>query len=128
MAVSVLAHHCSNVVGEAVWGVRATPSATATMGVLRSPSTQSSRAPEPPRRDGPGRPQRRRLPRPGRTPRRRSLAAASPLTADALGLRLLDVPVALPPLTIGIAWHPRHTVDGAHHWLRGAVRRVLVPS
>jgi DNA-binding transcriptional LysR family regulator len=57
-------------------------------------------------------------------------AVASPLThdADALGLRLLDVPVALPPLTIGIAWHPRHTADGAHYWLRGAVRRVLAPS
>ncbi|WP_211239219.1 LysR family transcriptional regulator [Actinokineospora inagensis] len=54
----------------------------------------------------------------------------SPLSAPAhaLGLRLLDIPVPLPPLTIGMAWHPRHTADGAHQWLRGAVRRVLRPG
>ncbi|MBY8887778.1 LysR family transcriptional regulator [Streptomyces sp. PTM05] len=54
-------------------------------------------------------------------------AAPSPLTHDAvaLGLRLLDVPLDLPPLTIGMAWHPRHTADGAHRWLRGSVRRTL---
>lgn len=51
----------------------------------------------------------------------------SPLTDDAttLGLRLLDIPLRLPPVRIGMAWHPRHAADGAHHWLRGAVRRVL---
>ncbi|MFD6104617.1 LysR family transcriptional regulator, partial [Nocardia salmonicida] len=54
-------------------------------------------------------------------------ADPSPLTDDAtaLGLRLLDIPLPLPPLTIGMAWHPRHTADGAHHWLRDAVRRTL---
>lgn len=54
-------------------------------------------------------------------------AAPSPLTDDAtaLGLRLLDIPLALPSVTIGMAWHPRHTADGAHHWLRDAVRRTL---
>jgi DNA-binding transcriptional LysR family regulator len=54
-------------------------------------------------------------------------AAPSPLTDDAtaLGLRLLDIPLPLPPLTIGMAWHPRHAADGAHHWLRDAVRRTL---
>ncbi|WP_253799940.1 LysR family transcriptional regulator [Kitasatospora paracochleata] len=54
-------------------------------------------------------------------------AAPSPLTRDAgaLGLVLLDIPLALPPLTIGMAWHPRHTADGAHRWLRDAVRRTL---
>ncbi|MFD7583848.1 LysR family transcriptional regulator [Kitasatospora sp. NPDC059811] len=56
-------------------------------------------------------------------------AAPSPLTHDAgaLGLHLLDIPLTLPPLTIGMAWHPRHTADGAHRWLRDAVRRVLRP-
>lgn len=51
----------------------------------------------------------------------------SPLTADAtaLGLKLLDIPVPLPPLTIGMAWHPRQSADGAHRWLRNAVRRTL---
>ncbi|MFB7598828.1 LysR family transcriptional regulator [Streptomyces sp. NPDC056160] len=54
-------------------------------------------------------------------------AAPSPLTdtATALGLRLLDIPLPLPPLTIGMAWHPRHAADGAHHWLRAAVRRAI---
>ncbi|MFB7501790.1 LysR family transcriptional regulator [Streptomyces sp. NPDC056161] len=54
-------------------------------------------------------------------------AAPSPLTHDAvaLGLQLLDIPLALPPLTIGMAWHPRHTADGAHRWLRDTVRRTL---
>jgi DNA-binding transcriptional LysR family regulator len=54
-------------------------------------------------------------------------ADPSPLTddANALGLRLLDIPLALPPLTIGMAWHPRHAADGAHRWLRSAVRRTL---
>lgn len=54
-------------------------------------------------------------------------AAPSPLTHDAsaLGLHLLDIPLELPPLTIGMAWHPRHTADGAHRWLRNAVRRTL---
>ncbi|MEU9418021.1 LysR family transcriptional regulator [Streptomyces sp. NPDC051000] len=54
-------------------------------------------------------------------------AAPSPLTdtATALGLRLLDIPVPLPPLTIGMAWHPRHAADGGHRWLRDTVRRTL---
>ncbi|WP_156222350.1 MULTISPECIES: LysR family transcriptional regulator [Actinomadura] len=54
----------------------------------------------------------------------------SPLgdAARALGLRLLEIPVPLPPVTIGMAWHPRHTADGAHRWLRDGVRRVLRPA
>ncbi|MEU0501800.1 LysR family transcriptional regulator [Nocardia sp. NPDC005998] len=54
-------------------------------------------------------------------------ADPSPLTDDAttLGLHLLDIPLALPPLTISMAWHPRHTADGAHRWLRNAIRRTL---
>ncbi|QEU97940.1 LysR family transcriptional regulator [Streptomyces kanamyceticus] len=54
-------------------------------------------------------------------------AAPSPLTrdAEALGLHLLDIPLELPPLAIGMAWHPRHTADGAHRWLRSTVRRAL---
>ncbi|MGK5637933.1 LysR family transcriptional regulator [Streptomyces sp. URMC 126] len=54
-------------------------------------------------------------------------AGPSPLTevASALGLRLLDIPLPLPPVTIGMAWHPRHAADGAHRWLRDAVRRTL---
>jgi DNA-binding transcriptional LysR family regulator len=47
--------------------------------------------------------------------------------AHALGLQLLEIPLPLAPLTIGMAWHPRHTADGAHQWLRDAVRQVLGP-
>ncbi|MEU4966930.1 LysR family transcriptional regulator [Streptomyces smyrnaeus] len=56
--------------------------------------------------------------------------AAPPLTdaATALGLRLLDIPLPLPPVSIGMAWHPRHAADGAHQWLRDAVRRTLGAS
>jgi DNA-binding transcriptional LysR family regulator len=45
--------------------------------------------------------------------------------ARALGLRLLEVPLALPPVVIGMAWHPRNSADGGHSWLRSAVRRPL---
>lgn len=54
----------------------------------------------------------------------------SPLgdTAHALGLRLLEIPLPLPPLKIGMAWHPRHAADSGHRWLRDAVRRLLQPG
>ncbi|CCH31523.1 hypothetical protein BN6_42370 [Saccharothrix espanaensis DSM 44229] len=54
----------------------------------------------------------------------------SPLSdaARVLGLHLLEIPFPLPPLTIGMAWHLRHTADGGHQWLRAAVRRVLRPA
>lgn len=53
--------------------------------------------------------------------------APSPLTAPAvaLGLHVLDIPVPLPALSIGMAWHPRLAADGAHQWLRQAVRQSL---
>ncbi|GGL75716.1 LysR family transcriptional regulator [Streptomyces fumigatiscleroticus] len=45
--------------------------------------------------------------------------------ASILGLVTFDVPLELPPLRLGLAWHPRHDADPAHAWLRGAVRDVL---
>ncbi|MFE2145325.1 LysR family transcriptional regulator, partial [Streptomyces sp. NPDC059456] len=63
----------------------------------------------------------------GRAPRRGAPPTPAAAAAHALGLHLLDIPVPLPPLTIAMAWHPRHTADGAHQWLRDAVRRVLRP-
>ncbi|WP_425425209.1 LysR family transcriptional regulator [Amycolatopsis saalfeldensis] len=53
--------------------------------------------------------------------------APNPMTevARALGLRLLDIPFPLPPLAIGMAWHPRQAADGGHGWLRSAVRRAM---
>ncbi|MEU3031625.1 LysR family transcriptional regulator [Streptomyces incarnatus] len=42
----------------------------------------------------------------------------------ALGLCTFEVPVPLPPLDIGMAWHPRDDADPAHRWLRDRVREV----
>ncbi|WP_030886479.1 LysR family transcriptional regulator [Streptomyces varsoviensis] len=48
-----------------------------------------------------------------------------PDTTAALGLRTFPIPLDLDPIPLGMAWHPRHAADGAHHWLRDAVRRTL---
>jgi DNA-binding transcriptional LysR family regulator len=45
--------------------------------------------------------------------------------ARALDLVTFDVPLRLPPVRVGLAWHPRHDADPAHGWLRGAVREIL---
>jgi DNA-binding transcriptional LysR family regulator len=45
--------------------------------------------------------------------------------AASLGLELVEIPLPLPPVVIGTAWHPRHAADGGHAWLRSAVRRAL---
>jgi DNA-binding transcriptional LysR family regulator len=54
-------------------------------------------------------------------------AGPTPLTdlATALGLQPIEIPLPLPPVVIGMAWHPRHAADGGHGWLRSAVRRAL---
>ncbi|WP_406007175.1 LysR family transcriptional regulator [Streptomyces sp. NBC_00637] len=45
--------------------------------------------------------------------------------ARSLGLVPFEVPLPLPPLRLGMAWHPRHDADPAHGWLRGAVRDLM---
>ena len=42
-----------------------------------------------------------------------------------MGLVALEVPLRIPLVVVGMAWHPRHSADGGHKWLRSAVRRVL---
>ncbi len=42
-----------------------------------------------------------------------------------MGLRRIAVPVALPPVDISHAWHPRFDADPTHRWLRQKVRAVL---
>lgn len=42
-----------------------------------------------------------------------------------LGLTSVPLPLELPPFTLGMAWHPRHDADGAHHWLRDQLRAHL---
>ncbi|MCV7346367.1 LysR family transcriptional regulator [Mycolicibacterium rhodesiae] len=44
---------------------------------------------------------------------------------EALNLKSFAIPLDLPPLTISMAWHPRHDADGAHRWLRQCVREAL---
>ncbi|MFI6642922.1 LysR family transcriptional regulator [Streptomyces sp. NPDC050504] len=53
------------------------------------------------------------------------LSARTRALADALGLVAFEVPLELPPLPYGIAWHPRHDADPAHAWLRECVRELL---
>ncbi|MCE0447471.1 hypothetical protein LT493_34595 [Streptomyces tricolor] len=45
--------------------------------------------------------------------------------ADTLGLVTFEIPLRLPAVQLGFAWHPRHDADPAHAWLRGCVREVM---
>ncbi|MFE2144001.1 LysR family transcriptional regulator [Streptomyces sp. NPDC059456] len=49
---------------------------------------------------------------------------AVPLAAE-LGLEAFEVPLDLPTLPFGLAWHPRHDADPAHAWLRDCARELL---
>jgi DNA-binding transcriptional LysR family regulator len=40
------------------------------------------------------------------------------------GMHTFDLPVALPPFTVSLLWHPRLHADAAHRWLRECVRDV----
>jgi DNA-binding transcriptional LysR family regulator len=42
-----------------------------------------------------------------------------------LGLELFDLPLPVPALPMALAWHPRHSADPAHAWLRRCVKQVL---
>ncbi|MFI9807761.1 LysR family transcriptional regulator [Streptomyces sp. NPDC052301] len=46
--------------------------------------------------------------------------------ADALGLATFDIPLPLPSVEVGFAWHPRHDADPAHAWLRDCVRELMI--
>ncbi|QEU92322.1 LysR family transcriptional regulator [Streptomyces kanamyceticus] len=48
----------------------------------------------------------------------------SPL-AEAMGLVTFEMPLDLPLLPLGMAWHPRHDADPAHAWLRACARDLL---
>ncbi|MER6569107.1 LysR family transcriptional regulator [Streptomyces sp. NPDC001093] len=45
--------------------------------------------------------------------------------ADSLGLATFEIPLPLPAVEVGFAWHPRHDADPAHAWLRGCVRELM---
>ncbi|MFC6982316.1 LysR family transcriptional regulator [Streptomyces cirratus] len=42
---------------------------------------------------------------------------------ELLGLHTFEVPLELPPVALGMAWHPRNDADPAHGWLRDQVRQ-----
>lgn len=46
------------------------------------------------------------------------LERAAPLLRAAADIRLLEPPLDLPPITEALWWHPRHSPDPAHRWLR----------
>jgi DNA-binding transcriptional LysR family regulator len=45
-------------------------------------------------------------------------------TALRAGLQSFALPVAVPPFTVSLLWHPRLDADPAHRWLRDIVREV----
>lgn len=45
--------------------------------------------------------------------------------AEELGLVTFEVPLDLPTLPFGLAWHPRHDADPAHTWLRACARELV---
>ncbi|QKW38903.1 LysR family transcriptional regulator [Actinomadura sp. NAK00032] len=48
-----------------------------------------------------------------------------PDAITALGLRTFPIPVPTPPVEIGMAWHPRHSADRGHQWLRDHIRETV---
>ncbi|MER5778482.1 LysR family transcriptional regulator [Streptomyces sp. NPDC002039] len=45
--------------------------------------------------------------------------------AHGMGLETFPVPLELPTLPFGMAWHPRHDADPAHTWLRDRARDLI---
>jgi DNA-binding transcriptional LysR family regulator len=45
-----------------------------------------------------------------------------------LGLRTFPIPLTLPSLTIGMAWHPRNHHDRTHQLLRERIRHIMVSA
>ncbi|MGI5448291.1 LysR family transcriptional regulator [Streptomyces sp. CA-243310] len=45
--------------------------------------------------------------------------------AHGMGLETFPVPLELPTLPFGMAWHPRHDADPAHTWLRDRARELI---
>jgi len=44
--------------------------------------------------------------------------------SSSLGLRILELPLDLPSLTLSLVWHERHRHDSAHRWLR----EIIIPK
>jgi DNA-binding transcriptional LysR family regulator len=44
--------------------------------------------------------------------------------AEVVPLTVLDIPLELPPVRVGMAWHLRADADPVHRWLRATVARI----
>ncbi|MBH1937351.1 LysR family transcriptional regulator [Streptomyces sp. AV19] len=51
-----------------------------------------------------------------------------PGTIAALGLRTFPIPLDLPSLDIGMAWHPRNSADPGHRWFRDHVADAVLAA
>jgi LysR family nod box-dependent transcriptional activator len=45
--------------------------------------------------------------------------------ATAMPLRLIELPMAMPPMVEVLQWHKVHEYDPAHHWFRGLLRKAV---
>jgi DNA-binding transcriptional LysR family regulator len=52
-------------------------------------------------------------------------SSMGPLLEERLGLRVLAIPIELPPLPIYMIWHQARQNDAAHRWLREVVAEKL---
>ncbi|MEV4436851.1 LysR family transcriptional regulator [Streptomyces sp. NPDC049585] len=57
-----------------------------------------------------------------------TLADWLPGAIAALGLRTFPVPLDLPPLDLGMAWHPRNAADPGHRWFRDRVAEAVLTA
>ncbi len=56
------------------------------------------------------------------------LSSMGPLMEKRLGLRVLPIPLELPPMPIYMIWHETRRHDAAHRWLREIVVTELSTS
>jgi LysR family nod box-dependent transcriptional activator len=52
------------------------------------------------------------------------LERAGPHLERTAAVRLLEPPLDLPPITEMLWWHPRHTIDPAHAWIRARIAEI----
>jgi LysR family nod box-dependent transcriptional activator len=52
------------------------------------------------------------------------LERAAPHLRRTASVRFLEPPLGLPPITEMLWWHPRHTADPAHAWIRARIGEI----
>jgi DNA-binding transcriptional LysR family regulator len=56
------------------------------------------------------------------------LAVAARAAALGLAVRVFELPVTVPTVTITQAWHPRFDKDAGHRWLRQLVKATIAEA